>query len=172
MANRSVPHTPNLGDASGVSTFDARTWLEALIEHLNAFNQLLDKEQKALIARDTSALDTLATAKQTQCDHIQSLCDGASAPHEQSFNLQAVSQLIEQLPDDARSECEPLHTRAVELAKLAKDSNTVNGMILRRTQQSTIEVLNLINGRQLHGLYGTSGESIATRETNQTIAKA
>ena len=136
-----------------------RSYLEQLVEQLEMFNELLRAEQKALRDRDTLGLEATSEAKLALGQALTGL------------SLGDMLDQIAAMPAETRQTCEALHTKAVELARSARDSNTVNGIILRRTQQSLGEVINILSGRTQNALYDPDGQKTGSAN-HQTIAKA
>ena len=135
--------------------------LDALDTALQQLLAVLDKERQALISRSTDTLAQLAEQKLALVQDVG------------TYDLLALSDQISTLPDQTRQECDAKHSSVVKSAQLVRDSNLVNGMIVRRTQQSTSELLRILSGKPRNGLYGTTGTPVAGGETTAaTIAKA
>ena len=115
--------------------------------------QLIDvlaEERRCLTSRDSDQLQHCVSRKEALCQQInaklkadESLLSSLSAPAETTGT-----------PADLA----PDHKKLIELAVTARDSNLVNGKILHRTQQSVREILGILSGTSLDGLYGQSGE--------------
>lgn len=101
--------------------------------------QVLAAERIALIHHDTEELASITAQKQTICQAIQNTVQ--AHPEAQSL-----------------FESDTGHKTITELALAAKESNIVNGKILHRSQQSVREILNILSGKSLEGLYGQSGQ--------------
>ena len=135
--------------------------LESLNTLLNEFLDLLERERDALSRKDSKQLADTAEQKLELVAQVS------------QYDLTEMTAQISTLPDHERQECDALHSSVVKSAQAVRDSNLVNGMIVRRTQQSTSELLRILSGKPLNGLYGTTGEPVAGREaTAATIAKA
>ena len=121
----------------------------------------LKAEREALRQRDT---DALAATAEHKLNLIQQVA---------TYDLVALGQQIPTLPAPQRAKCDALHKTVVDAAQSVRDSNLVNGMIVRRSQQSTSEILRILSGKPRNGLYGTTGTPVAGRETSAaTIATA
>ncbi len=133
---------------------DKITALKALFTQLLA---LLDREREAIVAHNGEALDALVPEKNRLCQEIAALLS-------QAPELTA-RQNVDELEED--------HKSLLDLAQTARDSNLVNGKILHRSQQSVREILSILSGKSLDGLYGQSGQQSAVPEPGSTaIARA
>ena len=139
------------------SNSNQSTQVSVLTERFTALLALLDEEREAITAHDGSALDVLVADKNQLCQEIAALL--AEAPE------LTARQNVDELEED--------HKRLLELAQTARDSNLVNGKILHRSQQSVREILSILSGKSLDGLYGQSGQQTAVPEPGSTaIARA
>ncbi|MEM9623825.1 MAG: flagellar export chaperone FlgN [Pseudomonadota bacterium] len=130
--------------------------------HLHQLSQLLDDERDALSRHDTDALAALLEAKMVVLKQLQ---DPAFGP--------ALAEQISITPAAERAELEARHSSALVLARQVRDSNLVNGKVLHRSQKSVSDLLNILSGKSLDGLYGTSGQTVAAQErSSQAIARA
>ena len=131
--------------------------IAVLAERFNALLSLLDRERAAITAHDGAALDALVAEKNQLCQDIAALL--AQAPE------LTARQNVDELEED--------HKTLLDLAQTARDSNLVNGKILHRSQQSVREILSILSGKRLDGLYGQSGQQSAVPEPGSTaIARA
>lgn len=138
-------------------TSDKKTKISALSAQFQALLELLDEERAALTAHDGAALDALTARKNDLCQTIAA--DLAAAPE------LTASQELGELDED--------HKTLLDLAQQARDSNLVNGKILHRSQQSVREILSILSGKSLDGLYGQSGQQTALPEPgSNAIARA
>jgi flagellar biosynthesis/type III secretory pathway chaperone len=129
---------------------------------LQTLQNLLEQERCAIKAHDLDAIAAVTDAKSAAC---QSLAQAMQGPQ--------LSQLMQELPEAERQELDADHNSVLALADVTRDSNVVNGKIIARTQQSTRELLAVLSGRELEGLYGTSGRTDASGESaTHEIAKA
>lgn len=125
--------------------------LETLFQALIA---LLNDERDALIHHDGARLEALSSQKLDVCNHISQRL--AAAP--------ALGQKIAQAAageTQADSQFDPSHILLAQLAMQARDYNLVNGKILHRSQQSVREILGIMSGQSIDGLYGQSGQQDA-----------
>ena len=137
------------------------TQLQRLACCLDQLLELLDQERTALTERNTDLLAETAEQKLSLVTEVS------------HYDLVALTDEIRALPAEEQQECDALHSSVVQSAQAVRDSNLVNGMIVRRTQQSTSELLRILSGKPRNGLYGTTGSPVEGRETTAaTIAKA
>ena len=111
---------------------------------------VLAEERHCLTTRDSDQLEKCVASKATVCEQINA-------------KLKADETLVSCLSESAeavtaQSELAPDHKKLIELALTARDSNLVNGKILHRTQQSVREILGILSGTSIDGLYGQTGE--------------
>lgn len=125
--------------------------------------ELLNAEKDALIDRDLEALTQLTHNKQQLCAQIEQQL------HE--MGPEPLSQRIAVLSETERRRLEPLHRTLVELARQTQDYNAVNGKIVRRSQQSVRELLNLMSGTDNGPLYGQQGHALGSAQ-GTAIARA
>ncbi len=138
-------------------TSDNQSNLETLTAQFQELLDLLEQERTALTAHDGTALDAVVAEKNRVCQEIADCLAGAP-------ELTA-RQNFDELDDD--------HKSLLNLAQLARDSNLVNGKILHRSQQSVREILSILSGKSLDGLYEQSGQQTAVPEPGSTaIARA
>lgn len=122
--------------------------LETLFQALIA---LLNDERDALIHHDGARLEALSAKKLEVCNHI----------NEQLAAAPALGQKIARAAareTQADSQFDPSHVLLAQLATQARDYNLVNGKILHRSQQSVREILGIMSGQSIDGLYGQSGQ--------------
>ncbi len=131
--------------------------LEILTARFQALLDLLEQERAALIAHDGAELEAVVGEKNRICQEIANrLAESPELTARQNFD---------ELDDD--------HKSLLNLAQLARDSNLVNGKILHRSQQSVREILSILSGKSLDGLYEQSGQQTAVPEPGSTaIARA
>ncbi len=131
--------------------------LEILTAQFQALLDLLEQERAALIAHDGAELEAVVGEKNRVCQEIANrLAESPELTGRQNFD---------ELDDD--------HKSLLNLAQLARDSNLVNGKILHRSQQSVREILSILSGKSLDGLYEQSGQQTAVPEPGSTaIARA
>lgn len=131
--------------------------LEILTAQFQALLDLLERERAALIAHDGAELEAVVGEKNRVCQEIANrLAESPGLTGRQNFD---------ELDDD--------HKSLLNLAQLARDSNLVNGKILHRSQQSVREILSILSGKSLDGLYEQSGQQTAVPEPGSTaIARA
>ena len=123
------------------------TLLAALISAFEALNLCLQAERDALVKHDREALERCVESKDRLCQQI-----AATLKHEDAKPLATL------LSQDTPEELEPDHRKLFDLATTARESNLVNGKILHRSQQSLREILFILSGKDLDGLYGQSGQ--------------
>ncbi|NKB98054.1 MAG: hypothetical protein GKR90_06095 [Pseudomonadales bacterium] len=129
--------------------------------HIEAMDETLSQERRALETRDVEVL--------TDCSNEKlRLCQALAAPE---FS-ESLATSIQELEDDERTECELQHTNLLAQLTQIRDSNLVNGKILNRSQNSVREILHLLSGRSLDGLYGESGQPNSDTEAGgESIAR-
>ena len=144
-----------------------------LVHLCSLFTELLsalEQERLALISHDGVGLDAWVVKKQVLCRTIDQQV--RAAPELASIMRTAAN------PGSAESEANPSleldadHNSLLKLVIAARDSNLVNGKILHRSQQSLREILGILSGKSLDGLYGQSGQQTATGTGNSAIARA
>ena len=141
-----------MNDSSGKNTN-----IGALTTRFETLLDLLEQERSALTAHDGAALDSVVAEKNRVCQEIAAALAAAPELTER--------QNFDELDDD--------HKSLLNLAQLARDSNLVNGKILHRSQQSVREILSILSGKSLDGLYEQSGQQTAVPEPGSTaIARA
>ena len=126
--------------------------LQTLKEHFTDLLDILAEERNALTAHDGEALDGCVERKAAVCQAISQTLNSAPAL---AAELQRASD--PQPEDDIDAD----HKSLLALARAARDSNLVNGKILHRSQQSIREILGILSGKSLDGLYGQSGQHTA-----------
>ncbi|MEZ5558418.1 MAG: flagellar protein FlgN [Pseudomonadales bacterium] len=141
--------------------------LEVSLRTLTAFSErlveILQEERQALVDRSLPALGRITDAKLRACADLEHAVD--------VLGPVPLRERIAELPESARAKLEPLHTRLIELARLTQEYNTVNGKIVRRSQQSVRELINLMSGKDTELLYGDQGHTVASRQ-GTAIARA
>ncbi len=132
-----------------------------IVELQSLFEQLLQtlaEERTAMTEQDPEALTACVRKKYELCRAINAVFS-ANAPQLEA--LHTSTRLLEQFPD--HKDVDPNHKKLLQLARTARDSNLVNGKILHRTQQSIREILGILSGTSLDGLYGQKGQQTATQ---------
>lgn len=140
--------------------------LQALLEQMSALlqdmHQALADERAALEGSDVEALAD-ATARKTE------VCEALAQPrygqdlHDAMLALSAAE----------REKLEPHHNSVLTQAANVRDSNLVNGKVIARSQNNLREILHLLGGKSIEGLYGQSGQPTAGPDRNgPKIAKA
>ena len=137
------------------------TLLEADFRALIA---LLDTEREALINHDAEALQNCVGTKNEVCQRIAS---SLASPGGKTLAQAIAGRSPEELDTDHKR----LET-LVNLARSARDANLVNGKILHRSQQSLREILTILSGKTLDGLYGQTGQQDAVQSGGHAIAEA
>ena len=138
--------------------------VELLVIRFNELLKCLETERAALIAHDGQALDACVAHKQALC---ASIAEGFAAAPELTAELQRAAG-----GPDGPDELDEDHKTLLELAIAARDYNLVNGKILHRSQQSVREILGILSGKSLDGLYGQSGQQSAVPASGgQAIAR-
>lgn len=137
--------------------------LRALCELSSALADLLETEREALVERDLEALRRVTEDKLR-------LCAGMDRQL-QKMGPEPLSQRLGALPESSRAKLEPLHRTLLTEAARSRDSNAVNGKIIRRSQQSVRELLNLMSGTDTDLLYGEHGQARAKGQ-GAAIARA
>ncbi|XOV81495.1 MAG: flagellar export chaperone FlgN [bacterium] len=133
---------------------------ESVLEGLfQALLSVLHAERDALIQHDGARLDELSPEKLNLCNRISQQLSAAPS----------LAEKITQAATDTRAQTqlEPVHISLARLAKQARDYNLVNGKILHRSQQSIREILGIMSGQSIDGLYGQSGQ-----QDNKTPARS
>jgi flagellar biosynthesis protein FlgN len=120
---------------------------------------LLNDERDALIHHDGERLESLSEQKLEVCNHI-------SLELEASPALGKKIALAAAADSQADPEFDPSHVLLAQLATQARDYNLVNGKILHRSQQSVREILGIMSGQSIDGLYGQSGQQDAKAIAN------
>lgn len=116
--------------------------------------ELLTQEREALVAHDGLNLETCSAKKLLVCRQID----------QQLKDSPQLAQMIGQAgnTDEVSSaQFDPHHILLAQLARKARDYNLVNGKILHRSQQSVREILGIMSGQSIDGLYGQSGQQNA-----------
>jgi flagellar biosynthesis/type III secretory pathway chaperone len=141
------------------------------LDHLSAlFTDLLsmlDQERLALISHDGVSLDDCVAKKHALCKTIDQYV--RAAPELASIMAAAANP---ETDANATLELDADHKSLLDLVITARDSNLVNGKILHKSQQSLREILGILSGKSLDGLYGQSGQQTATGPGNSAIARA
>lgn len=141
-----------------------------LREHFNALLECLEQERAALVAHDGNALDICVAHKQALCERIAKTLENAPAL---AAALQRAAASQANADPQSSSELDEDHKSLLELAITARDSNLVNGKILHRSQQSVREILGILSGKSLDGLYGQTGQqNAASASAGHAIARA
>jgi|GEM_PF-1463458 len=135
---------------------DKISTLETLFQALIA---LLNEERDALIHHDGGRLESLSGQKLEVCNHISRELE-ASPALGKKIALAAAAEA------EADPEFDPSHVLLAKLASQARDYNLVNGKILHRSQQSVREILGIMSGQSIDGLYGQSGQQDAKAFAN------
>lgn len=136
--------------------------IEQIHGSLLALGTLLERERNAVEQRDLELLSEVAAQKATLCEGLSDALAGPS-----------IEETIARLAPSERAKLEDDHKKLLTLARKTKDSNSVNGKVLARSQQSTRELLTILSGRTLEGLYGTSGRTDLSGEAStHEIARA
>lgn len=143
-------------NVNDVSNGAATSTLETLFETLIA---LLNEERDALIHHDGARLESLSEQKLEVCNHISHALE-ASPTLGKKIAQAAAAQTA------AEPELDPNHVLLAQLATQARDYNLVNGKILHRSQQSVREILGIMSGQSIDGLYGQSGQQDAKAFAN------
>jgi flagella synthesis protein FlgN len=125
--------------------------------------KILSAEKDALVSRDLDALAKLTETKQQLCSQIERQL--------QELGPEPLSKRIAALPDAQRRRLDPLHRTLVERASEIQNYNAVNGKIVRRSQQSVRELLNLMSGTDDGPLYGQQGQALGSAQ-GTAIARA
>lgn len=142
--------------------------LETLKKHFNELLDILAEERNALTAHDGEALDGCVERKAEVCQAISQTLNGAPAL---AAELQRAS--VPAADPHQHDDIDADHKSLLDLARAARDSNLVNGKILHRSQQSIREILGILSGKSLDGLYGQSGQHTAGPGTgSNAIARA
>ncbi len=136
-----------VGD-SGTNNSENTGALETLFQTLIA---LLNEERDALIHHDGERLESLSAEKLEVCNNISRALEASPALGEKIAQAAAAET-------NAESEFDPSHILLAQLATQARDYNLVNGKILHRSQQSVREILGIMSGQSIDGLYGQSGQ--------------
>ena len=145
---------------SGETVHQLRSLFTGLLE-------CLERERAALVAHDGAALDACVLDKQTLCEHIATTL--GSAPQLAAKLQRATDPSV----DPAEHDLDEDHKSLLELAISARDYNLVNGKILHRSQQSVREILGILSGKSLDGLYGQTGQqNAASTPGGHAIARA
>lgn len=137
------------------------TALAELTHLLEGMQRALENENNALKANDTALLQASSNEKSLICERLA----------DPRFGRPLV-EAIDELGSDDRERCEAAHKNALELADRVKDLNLVNGMALNRAHNSVREIINIIGGKHLDGLYGETGHASAQADSSGAIAKA
>lgn len=137
--------------------------IRALRELSAALAELLEKEQRALIDRDLDGLHRITDEKLQICGQMERVL--------QEMGPEPLTERLAALPEASRAKLEPLHRSLLAEAARSRDSNAVNGKIIRRSQQSVRELLNLMSGTDTDLLYGEHGQARAKGQ-GAAIARA
>ena len=156
-------------DSSEEKNPDLKSEMATLQVYFQDLLEILQQERAALTAHDGSALDAVVTRKNDLCQQLNS---ALQASPEISTRINASNSST----DAERNEPPELdadHKLLLDLAASARDSNLVNGKILHRSQQSVREILGILSGKSLDGLYGQTGQQTAVPEPGcNAIARA
>ena len=137
---------------------DPECQLEPLRAALEALDELVKAEAAALKNRNYGELETLAERKRACCQQLRA--------------LEPVLRSIEQLGlADGAPRVDPLHSSVLSLARRVRDSNAVNGKVILRLQQSTLDLLGILGGSEFAPLYGATGQQ-TSEVPNAPIARA
>ena len=142
--------TGNRSESENTGTLE--TLFQALIT-------LLNDERDALIHHDGERLESLSAEKLKVCNHISLQLEASPALGQKIAQAAAADS-------QAESEFDPSHVLLAQLATQARDYNLVNGKILHRSQQSVREILGIMSGQSIDGLYGQSGQQDAKAIAN------
>jgi flagellar biosynthesis/type III secretory pathway chaperone len=163
-------------ESSGTTDPKDKSEMETLQGYFQDLLDILEQERAALTAHDGSALDACVARKNDLC---QQLAQALQASPEISARISANNADVDTHPaslqeaSPAPPELDVDHKILLELAAKARDSNLVNGKILHRSQQSVREILGILSGKSLDGLYGQSGQQTAVPEPgSNAIARA
>ena len=137
--------------------------IHTLIEVSTELVNLLKAEKDALVDQDLEALAQLTETKQQLCAQIEQQL--------QEVGPEPMSQRIAGRPEAERRRLDPLHKTLIEFARQIQDYNAVNGKIVRRSQQSVRELLNLMSGTDNGPLYGQQGHALGSPQ-GTAIARA
>ena len=110
----------------------------------------LTAERLALTERNLQDLQQATEAKTSLLAQLEGT---ATALQPQKFQ-----RITATLPMDARAKFDELHNAVISAAHSAKESNTVNGKILARSQQSVTELSRLLNADSQGAIYGEHGK--------------
>ena len=130
---------------------DATSLETRIVALTTLFSELLnclEAERGALRKRVLDALHDATEAKARTCANIEAALGEVGAP---------LSDLIAGVDDASRPRLDALHRTLKELAREAKDSNTVNGRIIHRSQQSVRELIGILGDNHQDELYGEHG---------------
>ena len=136
-----------------------------LEEQFHTLIALLENEREALINHEADALHRGVTEKNELCQQVAaSLASPAGMMLAQAISGQAAGK-----PPTDHENLDVL----VNLIRSARDANLVNGKILHRSQQSIREILTILSGKTLDGLYGHTGQQNSASPTGgNAIAQA
>jgi flagellar biosynthesis/type III secretory pathway chaperone len=145
---------------SNASEFEQLEGSEKRLESLfSELIELLTLEREALVAHDGLNLESCSAKKLLVCRQIdQQLKDSPELT--QMIGLAATSDEV------SSAQLDPHHILLAQLARTARDYNLVNGKILHRSQQSIREILGIMSGQSINGLYGQSGQQNAKPDTS------
>ena len=152
------------------SVKDDSTPVAQLRAHFIELLKCLERERAALVAHDGAELDDCVAQKQALCEAIATTL--SNAPELAAALQQAAALRVSTDPQSA-AELDEDHKTLLDLAISARDYNLVNGKILHRSQQSVREILGILSGKSLDGLYGQTGQqNAASTSSGQAIARA
>ena len=138
--------------------------LTRLHEYTGDLLDLLQRERKALTAKDIDALKEVTDQKEAACHTL------ASA--QAQFEAQSIRDRLSEIPERQRSGLEQQHEQLIALVESCKHLNQVNGKITHRSQQSNLALLKMLSG-EANLLYEQHGRSQLNRpRTNSPIVKA
>ena len=115
---------------------------------------LLHDERETLIQHDGARLEMLSAQKLQLCNQISQELKQDPALGKKIAQAAAPTAATD-------TQFDPRHVLLAQLATRARDYNLVNGKILHRSQQSIREILGIISGQSIDGLYGQSGQQDA-----------
>lgn len=128
---------------------ELRHAVRQLTQLSGALLDALERERRALVERSLTALSSATAEKAELCAAIERAgADLGPTP---------LRQQIAVLPEAQRSTLEPEHEALSALVRETRDCNTVNGKVLRRSQQSVRELMHLMSGTDSDVVYSEHG---------------
>ena len=119
----------------------------ALIDELQAS---LDAEREALSQAQAGPLEAATQRKRSALDNLE--------PKAEFLAAGSTKQAIAELPAPIRQILDARHSAIMTAAHNAKESNAVNGKILARSQQSLLELVQLMAGVTAGTTYSDRGQ--------------